>query len=412
MVDGWCETTLGKLCDQVNGVIQTGPFGSQLHECDYSDEGVPVVMPKDIIEGRIATERVARVSPKHVERLSRHKLEVGDIVYGRRGDIGRQALIREEQAGWLCGTGCLRLSLGDTVIDPLFLHYYLCQESVIGWISNQAIGATLPNLNTGILKSVPINYPPIKEQMQIAGILSAYDELIETCQRRSRVLETMARVLYRVCVRQDSSNSSESSFSDTPFWRLISENIEPYEGSKRYYATADIEKMAVVGPGIDYLFAEKPSRAQKEPIPFSVWFARMKETYKIAWYTDVNALSATSSILSSGFAGFEARDPRFFPLLFLTVSSPEFHTQKDLFCTGATQMSLTNEGMARIQVPLPSEAAALRLGERSMPLLNSMLILQMQIQNLRSARDLLLPRLLSGDVALGKNNPPCGGSSL
>src|SRR4030067_2143717 len=101
-------------------------------------------MPKDIIEGRIVTESVARVAPEHINRLARHKLKRGDIVYGRRGDIGRQALIREEQDGWLCGTGCLRISLGDSVIGPLFLHYYLRQGSVIGWIANQAVGGSMP----------------------------------------------------------------------------------------------------------------------------------------------------------------------------------------------------------------------------------------------------------------------------
>src|SRR6266545_4870651 len=196
-MSGWSETTLGEVCDRVGGVIQTGPFGSQLHESDYSDEGVPVVMPKDIIEGRIATDGIARVSREHVERLSRHKLAAGDIVYGRRGDIGRQALIREEQEGWLCGTGCLRLSLGNSVLDPLFLYYYLRQERVIGWIANQAIGATLPNLNTRILRSVPVRIPSPSVQRQIARRLWAYDELIENNLRRIRLLEEMARSLYR-----------------------------------------------------------------------------------------------------------------------------------------------------------------------------------------------------------------------
>ena len=197
MTSQWCETTLGAICDRVDGIIQTGPFGSQLHESDYSQEGTPVVMPKDIIEGRIITDSVARIASEHVERLSRHKLKPGDIVYGRRGDIGRQALIRKEQDGWLCGTGCLRLSLSATVIEPLFLHYYLRQESVISWISNQAVGATLPNLNTGILRSVPVRVPPLPVQRRIAGILSAYDELIENNQRRIKILEEMARSLYR-----------------------------------------------------------------------------------------------------------------------------------------------------------------------------------------------------------------------
>ena len=197
MTMDWRETTLGEICDQVDGIIQTGPFGSQLHESDYSQEGIPVVMPKDIIEGRIETEGIARVAPEHVERLSRHKLKPGEIVYGRRGDIGRQALIRQPQAGWLCGTGCLRLSLGDSVIEPLFLHYYLRQQDVIDWIANQAIGATLPNLNTGILRSVPVRFPPLPIQRSVASVLSAYDDLIENNTRRIQILERMAQALYR-----------------------------------------------------------------------------------------------------------------------------------------------------------------------------------------------------------------------
>lgn len=399
-MDGWRKTTLGEVCDEVEGIIQTGPFGSQLHESDYSPEGIPVVMPKDIIEGRIATDSIARVSPKHVERLSRHKLRSGDIVYGRRGDIGRQALIRPEQEGWMCGTGCLRLSFGESLLNPLFLHYYLRQEDVVSWITNQAVGATMPNLNTGILRTVPVRFPPLPEQQRIAGILSTYDELIENSQRRIKILESMARALYCDCVREAGASAPAKSILDVDYWKFISTNVLPYEGTKRYYATADIEKLTIEGVGLDYVFAEKPSRAQKQPTPFSVWFARMKDTYKIAWYSDVNSYLADSSMLSSGFAGFQATEPLYFPLLFLTVSSKEFHVQKDLFCTGATQMSLTNEGLSRIEVPVLRETKARWLGEQVLPLLNQMLIFQIRNQNLRRTRDLLLPRLLSGKVAL------------
>jgi type I restriction enzyme S subunit len=193
----WCETTLGEVCDEAGGLIQTGPFGSQLHQSDYSEQGIPVVMPKDIVNERISSETVARISSDHANRLSRHLLSSGDIVYGRRGDIGRQALIRLEQAGWMCGTGCLRISLGESILNLLFLHYYLSQDEVVGWITNQAVGATMPNLNTGILRSVPVRYPPLPVQRRIAGILSAYDDLIENSQRRIKILEEMARRLYR-----------------------------------------------------------------------------------------------------------------------------------------------------------------------------------------------------------------------
>jgi type I restriction enzyme S subunit len=194
----WRVRTLGEICDEVGGVIQTGPFGSQLHESDYVEEGIPVVMPKNIVDGRISTEDIARISEEEDgKRLHRHIFAVGDIVYGRRGDIGRRALITEREHGWLCGTGCLRVSLGKNVLDSQFLYYYLGQPSVTNWIANQAIGATLPNLNTSILRSVSARYPSLSVQRRIASILSAYDDLIENNTRRIRILEETAQMVYR-----------------------------------------------------------------------------------------------------------------------------------------------------------------------------------------------------------------------
>lgn len=193
----WQTRTLGEVCDEVNGTIKTGPFGTQLHSSDYSAGGTPVVMPQDIVDDKISTEKIARVSKDHVQRLSQHRLSEGDIVYGRRGDIGRHALITSNEAGWLCGTGCLRISLGQDVLDSRFLHYYLSAPSVVDWIYNQAVGATMPNLNTSILRSVPVSFPSLPSQQRIAGVLSGYDNLIENNTRRIEIMEEMAQAIYQ-----------------------------------------------------------------------------------------------------------------------------------------------------------------------------------------------------------------------
>ncbi len=195
---GWTTKTLGELCDAGGGLVQTGPFGSQLHESDYSETGTPVVMPKDIISGGIDHFGIARVSEAHVERLRRHKLLEGDIVYGRRGDIGRHALIKGTTVGWLCGSGCLRINVGKSAVIPEFLNLYLQLPEVIRWIEGQAIGATMPNLNSSILRRTPVTFPTDPTtQRKIAAVLSAYDELIENNKRRIALLEKMAEEIYR-----------------------------------------------------------------------------------------------------------------------------------------------------------------------------------------------------------------------
>lgn len=166
---GWKVTDLAKVCADDKG-IQTGPFGSQLHESDYSDEGVPVIMPKDLIGFRIRTESIARIPEETADKLSRHRMQPGDIVYGRRGDIGRRAFIMSHQTGWFCGTGCLRVRPNPQAVNGWYLFNYLGQDDVVGLIQGRAQGVTMPNLNTGVLSSVPVRLPPRKLQDDFARL--------------------------------------------------------------------------------------------------------------------------------------------------------------------------------------------------------------------------------------------------
>lgn len=171
----WVWTTAGKLSSEYGGSLQTGPFGSQLHASDYSDIGTPVVMPQDIVAGHISAERVARVGQAHVERLARHQLEPGDVVFSRRGDVRRFAVVSAEESGWLCGTGCLRLRLGRAPVEARFLRWYLSDVTVGDWLERNARGATMLNLNTTVLSRLPLRIPPVEEQRRIADILDRAD---------------------------------------------------------------------------------------------------------------------------------------------------------------------------------------------------------------------------------------------
>ena len=189
----WEAVTLG----DISANIQTGPFGSQLHQSDYSTEGIPVVMPKDLVNGHISEATIARVSENHVERLNRHKIEIGDILYSRRGDVGRCAFATEKEAGWLCGTGCLRVSTDVSKANPKFVFYHLQKPDTVGWVEKHAVGATMLNLNTAILNRVPIEIPSLDVQNRIVGVLSTYDNLIENNQKQIKLLEEAAQRLYK-----------------------------------------------------------------------------------------------------------------------------------------------------------------------------------------------------------------------
>lgn len=140
------------------GGIQIGPFGSQLHAADYRPEGIPSIMPRDIVGGVINRGSLARVSEEKAASLDRHRLVEGDILLSRRGDLRKRAMVGSAEAGWLCGTGTVRIRPKVT-LEPSALYRALSTEAVNGWLSDRSVGATMPNLNTAIVESIPVRLP-------------------------------------------------------------------------------------------------------------------------------------------------------------------------------------------------------------------------------------------------------------
>ena len=191
------QTTLGELIESGQGFIQTGPFGSQLHARDYVDDGIPVVMPQQLGDNEIHTDGIAYIRERDRDRLSRHVMRKGDIVFSRRGDVTRRAYITAKEEGWLCGTGCLLLRLEHPECDNRYLVRFLGLHNTRLYLTQHAIGATMPNLNQAILASVPVTLLPRKQQKRIVDVLSTYDDLIENNRRRIRLLEQAAQLLYK-----------------------------------------------------------------------------------------------------------------------------------------------------------------------------------------------------------------------
>lgn len=193
MMEEWKEYKLGSVAD-----IQTGPFGSQLHQSDYVDVGTPCIMPTNIGSHLdIKSEGIAHVSDEDVMRLNKHCVKAGDIIYSRRGDIEKCAFISKSEEGWLCGTGCLRIRINAERANPHFIAYQLSTKESKKWIVSNAVGTTMLNLNTGILKELPLLMPSRKIQQKIASILSSLDSKIENNRRINENLEQQAQALFK-----------------------------------------------------------------------------------------------------------------------------------------------------------------------------------------------------------------------
>lgn len=146
--------------------MQTGPFGSQLHAEDYIEDGIPLVNPAHMADGKIIPDSKVSVDEATWHRLKRHQLFQGDLIFARRGELGRCAVVTKEQEGWLCGTGSLKAKLNSRLI-PEYSYLLITSNGVVSELSLESKGSTMDNLNTETLGRIRLPVPPVDEQRKI-----------------------------------------------------------------------------------------------------------------------------------------------------------------------------------------------------------------------------------------------------
>lgn len=163
---GWTKANLSDLVG-----LKTGPFGSSLHQSDYVTDGVPLVNPMHIVNGRIRPSADITVDPETVARLSEFCLQEGDLVLARRGEMGRCAVVRGKESGWMCGTGSLIVRPDSRLLDANYLRGLLASAASVKYLLEASVGSTMANLNQQHLLSMEIALPALPEQLRIVGKL-------------------------------------------------------------------------------------------------------------------------------------------------------------------------------------------------------------------------------------------------
>jgi type I restriction enzyme S subunit len=399
----WEKVTLGEISKN----IQTGPFGSQLHQADYSEHGTPVVMPKDLINRRISDESIARVNSAHVDRLNRHKIDEGDILYSRRGDVGRCAFASSAEKGWLCGTGCLRVTVDKTKAVAKFIFYQLQRAEIISWVENHAVGSTMLNLNTSILSAIPVTIPDIQTQTRIASVLSTYDNLIENNQKQIKLLEEAAQRLYQewfVKLRFPGHEKVKIVDGVPDGWHIctIDSFLHLYSGFAFKSATfTDDGKYGIVTiKNVKDGSFDNSSMSRITDIPSNMPI-----------YCHINngdiLLSLTGNIgrvclaygeynlLNQRVAKISSQYPGYVYCLFRHKSM--FNDMQNL-ANGAAQQNLSPIRLGKTKRLFPSDEILSKFELVITPVLQEILTQFKQIESLKDARDRLLPKLMSGEI--------------
>ena len=377
---------IAKLGD-ISKNIQTGPFGSQLHQSDYSECGIPVVMPKDLVGGKISEESIARVDKTHVERLCRHKIEVGDILYSRRGDVGRCAHVTKKEEGWLCGTGCLRVTIDSEKADSRFVFFQLQHPDTVGWVEKHAVGATMLNLNTTILSSVPIRLPTLEIQKRIADILSAYDDLIENNQKQIKLLEEAAQRLYKEW-------SVDLRFPGH-------ENTKIVDGVPEGWSRTNINEILTFHRGYD--LTKNEMKAGRYPVVGSTTVIGYHNEFKIKGPGIVTGRSGSLGKYQFIWDNFwphntslyisDYKDHNIF-FVYSLLQTVDFASLNN----GGAIPTLNRNVLSNIEVIEPTDELQEMFAKIAEAQYRKIRNLEKQNNQLKMARDVLLPKLMSGEV--------------
>ena len=396
----WEKVKLGDIAT----CIQPGPFGSQLHNSDYSKEGTPIIMPKDIVGGAIVHSGLLKVSEEHVKRLSRHQVYEGNLMVARKGDVRKCAYITANENGWMTGSDCLKVVLDESKCYPKFIYYQLRSEHIGRWLEKVSIGATMPSLNTGLLSGIEMVLPPIEIQKQIAGILSVYDDLIKNNQKQIKLLEEAARRLYKEW------------FVDLRF--PGHENTKIVDGVPEGWSKSTVGNICklrkvVITP--DKIKSNTPyiglEHMPRNDICLSMWgkseeinsnkFIYLKKDVlfgKIRPYFHKVGFALNDGITSTDTMVMVA-DQNLWGLLLVTVSSDAFVDFSYQNCKEGAKMPRADwKQMEKYAIMIADQATQKLFEQEILVITNKISALAFQCRSLREARDRMLPKLMGGEV--------------
>ena len=164
--------------------VKTGPFGSVLHKSDYLTGGIPIINPMHISEGKITPSLNMSISKEKFEELAAWQLRKNDVIIGRRGEMGRAAVVNTD-GHLLCGTGSMILRVTDNAL-PKYLEIILRSPVAVDYFNSSSVGSTMVNLNQKIIKNLKVYFPEIEEQTEIVRRVEKLFAYADTLEQQAK----------------------------------------------------------------------------------------------------------------------------------------------------------------------------------------------------------------------------------
>jgi type I restriction enzyme S subunit len=409
----WKSVELGELLAPFKAAIVSGPFGSNIGSKFFVEEGVPVIRGNNLSKDatKFIDDGFVYLTEQKASEFTNCVALPDDIIFTAAGSIGQVGIIPRETRyeRYIISNKQIRARFDCDKILPLFAYYWLSSPLMVRHIESQNNGGAVPLLNLGLIRRLPVPVPPLAAQLRIGDILSAYDDLIENNQRRIALLEEAARMLYREWFVHFRFPGHEhvkiidglpEAWERTTLGQVAQTNSESY-GAKELPEQINYIEISSVTQGrivskTTLSSNEAPGRARRKARDGDVIWSNVRpnlRAHALVLHPD------EADVFSTGFTVLSGnRVP--FSWLYLFVTTENFVGHLVNHATGAGYPAVRPDDFERAAVVLPSEGLLKLFHEAAEP--NFRLISKLDQQNraLAQARDLLLPRLMSGEIAV------------
>ena len=379
--------------------IKTGPFGTQLKASEYVKHGTPVLNVRNLGFSSVNADKLEMVGDETLERLSAHKLQTGDIVFGRKGAVERHAYISENENGWMQGSDCIRLRVKTASINSRYLSYFfLTPQHRAFMISMCSHGTTMASLNQKIIEMISVPMPDRKVQDKIVAILSLIDEKAKNNQEINDNLEQQAQALFQeLFIENADPEWREGTISDLG---TVVGGSTPSKSKPEYYTEH----------GIAWITPKDLSVNKSKFI-----------THGENDITELGLKNSSASIMPEGTVLFSSRAP----IGYIAIAAGEVTTNQGFksviprpaigtpfvyyflknalptiegMASGSTFKEVSGSTMKIVPAFIPDDETLARFTEFCSPIFEQQQMLERQNQSLATLRDSLLPKLMSGEI--------------
>lgn len=393
---GWQWKTIGETCQVIPGFA----FKSK----DWRDSGIPVIKIKNIKADCSVDVSQADCVPEEIvtEKLNKFRLRKGDILIAMTGATAGKV-------GWLSADGDFLLNqrvakLEPTKINKLFFWGIVSGRLYQDLFFHLADGAAQPNMSGKQIEGVKIPFPPAAVQERIASIVSTYDDLIENNTRRITILEEMARRLYDEWFVQfrfpgheevEFEGDLPSGWAEVPLGELVEEkrdaiNPETIDPETPYVGLEHIPRRSITMR--EWSTVSSVQSTKLSFVEDDVLFGKIRPYFHKVALAPMEGVASSDTIILRAFA------PEHMPLALCCSSSDAFVDHATQTSNGTKMPRANWKVLSQYPVALPDQGILQRFNAFLLPLLKQLKARNRQNANLRAQRDLLLPKLVSGEI--------------